>query len=194
MRSCLLVAGFVACAACARPAPRAAAPNVVTITATDYAFSAPDTIPAGLTTLRLVNRGKELHHASLVRLGAGKTIADFQAGLQAAMQNHTPPPPWISFAGGPNAVTVGDTAQATQALAPGLYVLACWIPSADGAPHIMKGMMPPVGWGGGRGREQHRPPSAPRPSRLGTIWSCASGPTRRTGSRTWCTGWRSRSL
>ena len=144
MRSCLLVAGFVACAACARPASQAAGPNVVTITATDYAFSAPDTIPAGLTTLRLVNRGKELHHASLVRLGAGKTIADFQAGLQAAMQNHTPPPPWISFAGGPNAVTVGDTAQATQALAPGLYVLACWIPSADGAPHIMKGMMRPI--------------------------------------------------
>src|SRR3989454_9247921 len=105
MRSCLLVAGFVACAACARPASQAAGPNVVTITATDYAFSAPDTIPAGLTTLRLVNRGKELHHASLVRLGDGKTIADFQAGLQAAMQNHTPPPPWIAFAGGPNAVT-----------------------------------------------------------------------------------------
>src|SRR6266516_5286675 len=97
MRSCLLVAGFVACAACARPASQAAAPNVVTITATDYAFSAPDTIPAGLTTLRLVNQGKELHHASLVRLSEGNTIADLQAGLQAAMHNHTPPPPFIPF-------------------------------------------------------------------------------------------------
>src|SRR5881392_3749457 len=144
MRSCLLVAGFVACAACARPAPRAAAPNVVTLTATDYAFAVPDTIPAGLTTLRLVNQGKELHHASLVRLGDGKTIADFRAGLDAAMKNHTPPPPWIAFAGGPNAVTVGDTAWATQALEPGSYVLVCWIPSADGAPHIMKGMLRPI--------------------------------------------------
>src|SRR5439155_21864912 len=93
MRPRLLVASFAACAACARPAPQAAGPNVVTITATDYAFGAPDTIPAGLTTLRLVNQGKELHHASLVRLGDGKTIADFQAGLQAAMTQHTPPPP-----------------------------------------------------------------------------------------------------
>jgi len=144
MRPCLLSGGFVACAACAKPASQAAGPNVVTITATDYAFGAPDTIPAGLTTLRLVNQGKELHHASLVRLGDGKTIADFQAGLDAAMKNHTPPPPWIAFAGGPNAVTVGDTAWATRALEPGSYVLVCWIPSADGAPHILKGMMRPI--------------------------------------------------
>src|SRR6266702_4438213 len=141
MRSCLLVAGFVACAACARPAPRAAAPNVVTITATDYAFSAPDTIPAGLTTLRLVNRGKELHHASLVRLGAGKSAADFQAGLAAAMQSHAPPPAWRAVVGGPNAVTVGDTATATQVVEPGSYVFVCWIPSLDGTPHVLKGML-----------------------------------------------------
>jgi uncharacterized cupredoxin-like copper-binding protein len=119
MRLCLLVRGLVACAACARPTPQAAEPPVVTITATDYAFAAPDTIPAGLITLRLVNQGKELHHASLVRLGEGKS----------------------SFVGGPNTVTVGDTAQATQVLEPGSYVFVCWIPSADGTPHIMKGMM-----------------------------------------------------
>lgn len=137
----LLVAGAFISVACSRPASRAAGPNVVTITATDYAFGAPDTIPAGLTTLRLVNHGKELHHASLVRLGEGKTMADFEAGLAAAMKDHTPPPAWISFVGGPNAVTLGDTAIATESLAPGSYVLACWIPSADGVPHIMKGML-----------------------------------------------------
>jgi hypothetical protein len=139
-RRCL-VAGLVLGVACAKPAPQAAGPNVVTITATDYAFSVPDTIPAGLTTLRLVNRGKELHHASLVRLKDGKTIADFQSGLQAAMQSHAPPPPWISFVGGPNALTPGDTGTATQTLEPGSYVFVCWIPSPDGTPHIMKGMM-----------------------------------------------------
>jgi uncharacterized cupredoxin-like copper-binding protein len=131
-------------AACTRPAPQGAAPNVVTITATDYAFGVPDTIPAGLTTFRLVNQGKELHHASLVRLGDGKTVADFQAGLQAAMQNHTPPPAWMGFAGGPNAVTPGDTTTVTETLEPGSYLLVCWIPSADGVPHLMKGMMHPI--------------------------------------------------
>jgi len=142
MRRChLIAAGLAAGTACARPAPPADGPSVVIITATDYAFNAPDTIPAGRTTFRLVNQGKELHHASLVRLGDGKTIADFGAALQAAMKNHGPPPAWASFAGGPNAVTPGDTASATQLLEPGSYVLVCWIPTIDGTPHIMKGMM-----------------------------------------------------
>src|SRR2546429_48973 len=80
-----LALASAACAvACGRPAPRAAGPSLVTITATDYAFGVPDTLPAGLTTFRLVNQGKELHHANLVRLGEGKTVADFQAGLAGA--------------------------------------------------------------------------------------------------------------
>lgn len=41
-----------------KPAPQATGPTVVTITATDYAFGAPDTIPAGLTTFRLANQGR----------------------------------------------------------------------------------------------------------------------------------------
>src|SRR5947207_7743986 len=91
-----LALASAACAvACGRPAPRAARPSLVTITATDYAFGVPDTIPAGLTTFRLVNQGKELHHANLVRLGEGKTMVDFQAGLAGAMKNHTPPPTWM---------------------------------------------------------------------------------------------------
>ena len=137
----LALASLTSVVACTRQPPPAPGPNVVTLTATDFAFALPDTIPPGLTTFRLVNRGKELHHGSLVRLRDGKTVADFQAALAAAMRNHTPPPPWMGFAGGPNAVTPGDTASATQLLEPGVYVLACWIPSADGVPHVMKGML-----------------------------------------------------
>ena len=140
----LALASLAIAAACSRPAPRAAGPNVVTITSTEYAFGMPDTIPAGLTTFRLVNQGKELHHASLVRLGDGKTAADFQAGLAAAMKSHAPPPSWMTFAGGPNAVTVGDTAIATGVLEPGQYVVVCWIPSLDGVPHVLKGMLHPL--------------------------------------------------
>jgi len=139
----LALASLVWAVGCSRPAPQGAGPSVVTITATDYAFGMPDTIPAGLTTFRLVNQGKELHHASLVRLGEGKSAADFQAGLAAAMKSHAPPPSWMTFPGGPNAVTLGDTGVATQMLEPGSYVLVCWIPSLDGVPHVMKGMMEP---------------------------------------------------
>src|SRR2546430_12882741 len=140
----LALASLAAAAACTQQPPRPAGRNVVTITATDYAFGMPDTIPAGLTTFRLVNQGKELHHASLVRLGAGKSAAAFQAGLAAALQSHAPPPAWMAFVGGPNAVTVGDTATATQVVEPGSYVLVCWIPSLDGTPHGMKGMLHPL--------------------------------------------------
>ncbi len=140
----LALASLAVAAACNRPAPQAKGPNVVTITTTEYAFGMPDTIPAGLTSFRLVNQGKELHHASLVRLGDGKTVADFQAGLAAAMKSHTPPPAWMTFAGGPNAVTLGDTGVATQKLEPGSYVVVCWIPSLDGIPHVMKGMLHPL--------------------------------------------------
>src|SRR2546422_3952542 len=137
-----LALASAACAvACGRPAPRAAGPSLVTITATDYAFGVPDTLPAGLTTFRLVNQGKELHHANLVRLGDGKTVADFQAGIAAAMKSHAPPPSWMAFVGGPNAVTLGDTGVATQMLEPGSYVFVCWIPSLDGVSHVMKGMI-----------------------------------------------------
>ena len=140
----LALASLAWAVGCSRPAPQATGPSVVTITATDYAFGMPDTIPAGLTTFRLVNQGKELHHASLVRLGEGKSEADFQAGLAAAMKRHTPPPSWMTFPGGPNAVTLGDTGVATQMLEPGSYVFVCWIPSPDGVPHVMKGMMHPL--------------------------------------------------
>jgi uncharacterized cupredoxin-like copper-binding protein len=139
----LALASLAWAVACTRQPPRTDGPNVLTITSTEYAFGMPDTIPAGLTTFRLINQGKELHHASLVRLGEGKSAADFQAGIAAAMKNHTPPPPWMQFAGGPNALTPGDTGIATQTLEPGSYLFVCWIPSADGVPHLMKGMMHP---------------------------------------------------
>ena len=140
----LAVAGLAGAVACTRPSPPAPGPNVVTLTATEYAFTVPDTIPAGLTTFRLVNQGKELHHGSLVRLRDGKTVADFQAGLAAAMKNHAPPPPWMEFVGGPNAVTLGDTTTATLVVEAGSYVFVCWIPSLDGVPHVMKGMLRPL--------------------------------------------------
>jgi hypothetical protein len=60
------------------------------------------------------------------------------------MKRHAPIPPWMGFAGGPNAVTLGDTAVATEMVEPGSYVLVCWIPSLDGVPHVMKGMVHPL--------------------------------------------------
>jgi hypothetical protein len=113
---------------------------VVTLVASDYAFGGPDTIPPGLTTLRLVNTGREPHQAGLIRADSGKTIAD----LQAAMSAPGASPAWAVFVGGANLVVPGDTSNATQLLTAGRYVLICFIPSPDGKPHFAKGMLRPL--------------------------------------------------
>src|SRR2546430_1289968 len=164
MRPCLLAAGFAAYAACARPAPRAAGPAVVMITATDYAFGAPDTIAAGLTTLRMANVGREPHQAGLVRLDSGKTTADIVTGMRAVNagphlhevmglarapgKSLTDVQAWAAGGmkgapparplGGIVALSKGEQATFTVTLAPGNYLLACFVPDAkDGKPHLM---------------------------------------------------------
>jgi len=115
---------------------------VVTVKASDFAFSAPKSIAAGQTTFRLVNDGKELHHITILKLAAGKTIKDVQAAMKAP---DAPPPTWVVAVGGPNAAAPGGTIEATLDLAPGNYVLVCFIPSpGEQMPHAAKGMMLPL--------------------------------------------------
>ena len=111
-------------------------PNVVTFTATEYSFAGPDTIPAGVTTIRLANAGTEAHHLSLMKLTDGKTLQDVMA-----LPPSDTAPSWVVAVGGPNAATPGDTVTATSSLDPGHYVMMCFIPSPDGKPHFMKGMI-----------------------------------------------------
>ncbi|MBD0321208.1 MAG: hypothetical protein ICV87_12785 [Gemmatimonadetes bacterium] len=134
---------LAACAACTKSGDAREStplPNVVTVTASDFAFQAPATIPAGLTTFRMVNRGPELHHVQLVKLEGGHTVQELTAGASLA----GPPPPWVTFMGGPNASVPGAESQATLNLAPGSYALLCFVPSSDGVPHLMKGMVKPI--------------------------------------------------
>ena len=128
-----------AAASAAAPAASAAPAGVVTVTAKDFAFDAPAEIPAGLTTFRLVNEGPSLHHIQLIRLESGKTADDYVASLKAG----GPPAPWAIPAGGPNPPEPGSSSTATVPLTPGNYVMVCFVPAADGMPHVMKGMMHP---------------------------------------------------
>jgi uncharacterized cupredoxin-like copper-binding protein len=121
---------------------RAAKIPVVTVHAKDFAFDAPKTIAAGMTSFKLVNDGKMLHHLQIMKLEQGKTFAD----LQAAMKDPAAPPPtWLVSVGGPNAAVPGNTIEATLNLEAGNYVIACFIPSpGDPAPHFTKGMIQPL--------------------------------------------------
>jgi|SRR5579862_7826980 len=142
--SCLAAFAIAACgrrtADIATSKSAAGTDRTVTVTATDYVFDAPDQIPSGMTTMRLVNNGHELHHVQLVRLTGGKTAAD----LSTALNHPGPPPPWMVSAGGPNAAAPGGTTEATLMLTPGNYVMLCFIPGADHVPHLAKGMVRPL--------------------------------------------------
>jgi hypothetical protein len=115
------------------------APTVYTITAKDYAYDAPDTITAGMVTLRLVNQGPELHHVQLLKLDAGHTAAEISEGMKR-MKPTDPLPPWAHEVAGPNTPVPGGEQTLTQELAAGSYVILCMIPSPDQVPHVMKGM------------------------------------------------------
>jgi hypothetical protein len=116
-------------------------PRLVTVRASEFAFSAPKSVPAGTLTFRMVNDGKQLHHVSIVKLLNGKTVADYVA----ALKKPGPPPAWSVDVGGPNAAVPGGMSDATVTLEPGSYALVCYVPSpGEMAPHLMKGMIAPL--------------------------------------------------
>jgi hypothetical protein len=129
--SLLLAAGLTA------PAP-VVKPAIVTVHASEFAFTAPKTAPAGTITFRMVNDGKQLHHVSIIKLLHGRTVSDFVE----SMKKPGPPPAWAVAVGGPNAAVPGRSSDATLTLEPGNYALVCFVPSpGDPTPHVMKGMI-----------------------------------------------------
>ena len=119
----------------------AAEPHQMTVIATDYKFDAPDQVPSGMMTVKLIDNGSEMHHVAFIKLNDGKTMAD----VEQAMKTQGPMPAWAVDHGGVNPPRPGGgTASATQMLEPGNYALLCFVPSPDGTPHFAKGMVRPL--------------------------------------------------
>ena len=112
---------------------------VVTITAREFAFDAPDSISAGPTTVRLVSRGRQEHFVQFVKLSVGHTSADY---LRASIAHE--PTPWAMSVGGVGTIPAGGTAAVTIDLKPGRYVLVCDMSDTDGTAHFVKGMARPL--------------------------------------------------
>jgi hypothetical protein len=111
--------------------------QVIDVHTRDFAFEAPDTVRAGLTTIRLANRGHELHHVQLLRIAASHGFAEFQDSVAAGGRL----PEWAEPVGGPN-VPGPVPAQVTLRLSEGTYAMICLIPSpTDGQSHFRKGMV-----------------------------------------------------
>lgn len=122
---------------------RASAPQEVTAIARDFTFELRGPIPAGVTTVRLANEGKVMHHMQLYRLEEGKSTPDLLQAIKASMEGAAFPE-WAVSVGGPGGVMPGEESNATMLLEPGPYALACWVPDPSGKPHLMSGMLQPA--------------------------------------------------
>ncbi len=145
-----------------RNASRPLPGNVVNVTAGEFYFQAPDTIRAGLTTFQLRQMGlihrrvlaggaardsgvaehadptRGFHMLWIVRLDSGRTAADFHRAAQAGETEKVG-----RNLGGPGFAVPPRTTNATLTLAPGNYVLACFIGSARedrSRYHLLNGM------------------------------------------------------
>jgi len=121
-------------------APAPSSPPVLTIIATDYAFTVPGganaTVPAGPVTVRLINHGKEIHMMGVVWLDH-TTVSQFVQKLAAGGFVG-------SEVGGVNGIAPGDSGTATVLLKPGNAAFVCYVVSTDGKVHALKGMFAPI--------------------------------------------------
>jgi hypothetical protein len=128
----ILLAGVLASSRTHAPLP-----TVITVEANDFALTLPAQVPAGVVTFRLVNHGKESHHAQVIRLEGGKTAGDFLR----VFTDTAAAPAWVRYLGGPVGTAPGQDREETSRLTPGHYAVVCRIVSADGVMHVMKGMI-----------------------------------------------------
>jgi hypothetical protein len=120
---------------------RPEAPRDLLIRAKEFSYSAPDTVAAGIVSVRLVNEGSEMHHVQLVRIGEGHTFEELRASAAAG----NPFPLWVTPVGGPNEASLGTDVRVALDLPAGQYAMLCLIPSfRDRTPHFAKGILRPL--------------------------------------------------
>jgi hypothetical protein len=97
---------------------------VIQVTMRDFSFDTPDALPSGLLTYRVTNRGAQAHEMVFLRLAAGKTWRDVMAFLQSPKGRTLPG----TVVGGMSALSPGETAWVKMNLAPGTYIILCFLP------------------------------------------------------------------
>jgi hypothetical protein len=139
--------------------------RVVEVTAAEFFFRAPDTIPSGLTTFHLVQAGlivdriregakgqalvadkgdntRGAHMLWVVRLDSGKSINDL---IRAEQTDETAG--WVRHMGGPGFSHPPASTNATMLLEPGSYALVCYVGSGRANTaryHLLHGMIRPL--------------------------------------------------
>ncbi|HLX58262.1 MAG TPA: hypothetical protein VKR83_14680 [Ktedonobacteraceae bacterium] len=111
----------------------------ITITAVDFSYTLPQTVPAGLVDITFVNSGTQLHQAQLVQLNSGVTYDQFHSALlqKGLLVMRT----LGKLMGGPNITAPGKSSEVMLNLPAGQYVAMCPIPAKDGVRQYLKGMI-----------------------------------------------------
>lgn len=141
------------------------AASAIEITATDYAFRAPDEAPSGWVTIEFTNDGAEPHFVFMSRLPEGRTVDDYETQLSPVFAKawesvragasvddalaalFASLPSWypeLQMIGGPGLAAPGRTTRTTLRLQPGNYVIECYVKTEDGKIHYMEGMVRPI--------------------------------------------------
>ncbi len=84
----------------------------------------------------------ELHHQQLISLPDGMTVDGLMAELAAAEEGTFPT--GVNAAGGVSALNPGLSGAVTMDMAAGEYVMVCFVPNAEGVPHLALGMVKPI--------------------------------------------------
>jgi hypothetical protein len=120
--------------------PAAEPRSDITITERDFVFDFPSEIKAGPRIARVLNAGLQPHEMLIVKLAAGKTVADLIAMLSAPRVPGQQPP--YEIVGGLGTVAAGGAAIVTLDLKPGTYHALCFIPDpSTQKPHVALGMV-----------------------------------------------------
>lgn len=99
----------------------------------EYEFDFAEPVAAGRTSFVGTNAGAQAHFMALLKLADGVSLEDVMAsedgtGIEGEWSSHA------AASGG------ADEEVLTVTLEPGTYALACFVPDADGEPHVAKGM------------------------------------------------------
>jgi hypothetical protein len=112
----------------------------VDVTATDYAFDAPDTVPAGTVSLKLTNSSDAEEHEMIIFRKADGVDLSFQEILELGEEESQDK---IVFSGAAFAPP-GEGGSSLAELEAGDYAMVCFLPvggAEDGPPHFTQGMI-----------------------------------------------------
>jgi hypothetical protein len=129
-------------------------PVELIITATDFDFDLPATLPAGAYEFTLINEGEQFHHAQFYKLAEGVSYEEYRDVMLAHPEFTIESQQAVAdlVTGAPTGVLAnvraGETRTATGELEPGAYAVVCLLPDLEpgtgvgsGQSHHALGMM-----------------------------------------------------